>query len=276
MTKINPLTRLYAVFGRPVGHSMSPLMHNHWFGRLKQDAVYLAFDVDRIDRAMAAMRHLNISGASVTIPFKSAVMDCLDAVDPLARRIGAVNTVINRDGVLTGYNTDCSGAVTPLKKQISLNGALVAVLGAGGAARAVGFGVVEEGAHVIIVNRNSTRGQALADHLKARFIALERFSPDGVDVVVNTTSVGMVPDAGHSPIAESQIISTMTVMDVVYHPVCTRLLQMARQKGCRVIDGVDMFVGQGAEQFRLFTGHTPGVDDMKDIIIKELSANETD
>ncbi len=267
----NTATQLYAVFGNPVAHSMGPLMHNTWFNTCNVNAVYMAFAIDDIHQGMAAMRTLNIKGASITIPFKEKILDCLDGVDPVAGDIGAVNTVVNRNGELWGYNTDCAGAVDPLKQISSLAGKSVYILGAGGAARAVAFGVAREQGRVVIVNRNEKRGKCLADHVKGSFVNWNDFTGAHADIIINTTPLGMVPDIHLSPVDKKELNIDTVVMDIVYNPLDTRLLCDARRVGCKTVDGLSMFIHQGANQFRLFTGAEPPLELMKNTIIEAIS-----
>ena len=218
MISINSNTKLYAVVGDPIEHSLSPIMHNRAFSYLGYNAVYLAFRVKDPAGAVTGMRALNINGLSVTIPHKVAVMAYLDEIDPIAERIGAVNTVVNREGVLYGYNTDAWGAVKSLEdqaKQTPIKGAVVGILGAGGAARAIGFGLASEGARVTIINRTREKGENLARDLGAEFQPLTPALHLDCDVLVNTTPIGMTPNTGSSPIASNALKKEMVVMDIV-------------------------------------------------------------
>jgi shikimate dehydrogenase len=248
-------------------------MHNRAFSHVGCNAVYLAFEVKDIAGAVSGIRALNIGGVSVTIPHKVSVMAHLDDIDQTAARIGAVNTVVNREGVLHGYNTDAGGAVKALKDQTdqaSIAGASVCIVGAGGAARAIGFGLVSEGARVMVINRTREKGEALAHSLGAEFQPL---SPDiqlNCDILVNTTPIGMTPMVGVSPIPASAIKRNMVVMDIVYNPIATRLLRDAEAIGCATIDGAVMFVNQGAFQFELWTGRTAPIKVMRDAVLERL------
>lgn len=250
---------LFGVIGHPIGHSLSPLMHNAALDHAGVDAVYLAFDVTDLAGAMAGVRALNIRGLSVTIPHKEAVMDYLDEVDPRAGRIGAVNTVDNRDGWLTGYNTDAAGAMAALSEIVDVGGADAAVLGAGGAARAIGFAIREAGGRVTILNRSREKGEGLAKAIGAAFRPLSDFRGRDYGVVVNTTSVGMHPDINEIPVPETELHDGMAVMDIVYNPLRTAFLAAAEKRRCRTIDGLAMFVRQGAAQFERWTGQTAPV-----------------
>lgn len=253
-------TALFGVIGHPIGHSLSPLMHNAALDHAGVDAVYLAFDVTDLAGALAGVRALSIRGLSVTIPHKEAVMAHLDVLDPLAERIGAVNTIDNRDGRLTGYNTDAAGALAALSGVVDIAGVDVAVLGAGGAARAIGFAVREAGGRVTILNRSREKGERLAEDIGAAFRPLAEFRGRRRGVVINTTSVGMHPHADEIPVPEKELAEGMVVMDIVYNPLRTRLLASAESRGCRTIDGLAMFVRQGAAQFELWTGEKAPVD----------------
>lgn len=261
---INTQTRLFGVIGNPVAHSLGPTMHNAALQAMDYPAVYLAFHVEDPAGAVTAVRALNIGGLSVTIPHKVAIMDHLDNVDSLAERIGAVNTVVNDNGCLTGYNTDCYGAMAGLKEKTGLKGKRAALIGAGGAARAVGFGLREEGAAVVVYNRSEERGKALAQVMGADFRPWQDLGKmDDIDIIVNTTSVGMVPNTNASPMPEEALRERMVVMDIVYTPLSTQLLQQAEAKGCRTIDGLTMFILQGARQLELWTGRPAPVDIMR-------------
>lgn len=263
---IDAATRLYCVFGNPVRHSKGPLIHNEAFKDKSINAVYLAFEVQDAAKAVQAVRTLDIQGASVTIPFKESIMAHIDWIDPLARAIGAVNTIVNEDGVLKGYNTDCLAAVVPLVP-LGISGKTVCIVGAGGAARAVAHGIAAENGDIIITNRTEEKGQALAETVNARFIPANEMAKIQADVVINTTSIGMTPKADQISFPPEALTSEMVVMDVVYTPLRTRLLDAAEQKGCTTIDGLSMFIAQAAAQFELWTGITPDTDLMRGNIL---------
>lgn len=270
--KIDSQTSLYAVFGNPVGHSLSPVMHNKAFAETRYNGVYLAFGVMDIDAAMAAVRSIGIKGISVTIPHKIAVMRSLDEIDDQARRIGAVNTVANREGKLWGYNSDGQGAVRALMETTTVPGADVAIIGAGGAARAIGFGVIDQGARVTIISRSIEKGEGLAKDLEGDFKPLGGLEHVSADILINTTPVGMIPRTEDMPLSPGLLRKDMLVMDIVYNPVQTAFLKHARQTGCRTIDGVAMFVYQGAFQFTLWTGMEAPVETMRKAVYAALNA----
>ncbi|MDF1593436.1 MAG: shikimate dehydrogenase [Desulfobacterales bacterium] len=270
--EIDAQTSLYAVFGNPVGHSLSPVMHNKAFAETGFNGVYLAFRVIDIKAALYAVRAMDMKGISVTIPHKIAVMNLLDEIDDQSRRIGAVNTVINREGRLRGYNSDGQGAVRALMEKTKVSGAEIAVIGAGGAARAIGFGLIDQGARVTIINRGTEKGEGLAKDLGGDFKPLSGLGNISADILINTTPVGMVPRTEDMPLLPGLLRKDMLVMDIVYNPVQTALLKHARQTGCRTIDGVAMFVYQGAFQFTLWTGMEAPVETMRKTVYAALNA----
>ena len=251
---IDQQTDLYGVVGYPVGHSLSPTMQNAAFSSSGVNAVYLAFDTEDIDGCIKGMRALGLRGMSVTIPHKSAVIPMLDEVDGLAQKIGAVNTIVNHDGLLVGYNTDAMGALKALEEKMDLSGRTCLIVGAGGAARAIGFSLKERGIHLTIANRSTGRGQDLAGSLGCPFVPLKEMEVVQADLLIQTTPVGMFPLVEKCIIAPEALKKGMVVMDIVYNPLETKLLTMARDRGCLTIDGLSMFIHQGAEQFKLWTG----------------------
>ena len=271
---IDTNTQLFGVIGNPVAHSLGPSMHNAALQAMGYPAVYLAFKVDDPAGAVTAVRALGLGGLSVTIPHKVSIMEHLDKIDPLAHQIGAVNTVVNRNGVLTGYNTDCYGAVAALQEKTDLTGKRAAVLGAGGAARALCFSLKSEGADVVIYNRNTDRGKALALALDVEFRPLndliETDTALDADLVINTTSVGMTPDVDNSPLPKKALASYMVVMDIVYTPLETKLLKIARTAGCTTVDGLTMFILQGVRQLELWTGLKPPIATMRRVVEEVL------
>ncbi len=268
------MPELYGVIGQPIAHSLSPLMHNTAFVATGYKAYFTAFAVDDLAAAIAGVRALRITGVSVTLPHKSSVIKYLDWVAPEALEIAAVNTIVNRAGRLCGYNTDVAGALNALTKKVDLVGKRVLILGAGGAARALVYGAVKAGAQVMIANRTPERGRKLAKEFGAEFLTaaeLVEFSPE---VLVNTTSLGMVPNVTALPVPESFISSDMVVMDIVYNPLKTRLLEVAELNGAVTVDGLEMFVGQGARQFELWTGEKAPVKKMRDVVFEHLSSEK--
>jgi shikimate dehydrogenase len=265
------LPPVYAVFGDPVSHSLSPVMHNSALAQTGREGVYLAFRVKDIAAAVNGVRALDIRGVSITIPHKVDVMRYLEQIDALARKIGAVNTIVNRQGTLCGYNSDCAGAVKALAEKTGIHGKEVAVIGAGGGARAVGFGIRQEGGRLTIINRSKERGESLAADLDCEFKPLAEVRRLPYSIVINATSAGMTPHETHTPLNAMLLQGGMIVMDLVYNPLKTCLLREAEKRGCTTIDGVAMFVHQGAVQFELWTGQKAPVDIMRKVVLEVLS-----
>lgn len=252
---ISAQTALCGIVLHPAGHTRSPAMHNAAFADRGIDAVYLAFDVapENLGAAIAGARAIGIRQLAVSIPHKEMVTAHLDEVDRVAREIGAVNTVTLKAGRLEGTNTDWIGAVRALERERELKGLRAVVLGAGGAARAVVYGLQQRGAVVTILNRTAERAHALADALGASGAGtLDDLARSPHDILVNTTAVGLRNDA--SPIAAESISPDSVVMDAVYDPEETRLLRDARSRGARIVPGKWMLVYQAAEQFEAWTG----------------------
>lgn len=268
--KIDQHTILYGVLGRPVGHSLSPTMHNAAFSAKGINAVYLAFETEDLEGAVRGLKALNIKGASITIPFKSQIIPYLDEIDPLASRIGAINTIVNRDRRLMGFNTDASGALRALEERIALSGKSCLIIGAGGAARAIGTALKEKGVNISIANRSPDRGNSLAASLECPFVQLKDLGDTKTDLMIQTTPVGMYPDVDLCPIPEHMLKKGSVVMDVIYNPIETKLLKLAKRNGCHTINGIHMFVFQGSEQFRMWTGLDPPIDVMTRSVRKAL------
>jgi shikimate dehydrogenase len=275
--KIDGKTRPYGIIGNPVSHSLSPAMHNAAFAALGENRVYLPFPVDDIGAAMLGLRGLKISGVSVTIPHKEAVIPYLDGIDPVAERIGAVNTIKceQLDGTtqLRGYNTDWLGAVRPLKERMPLQGTAAVILGAGGAARAIGFGLLEEGAEITLCSRTASRGRKLAADLGCRWSPLEEAGSLKGEILINATSIGMAPLQQKSPVAADILKNYKVVMDIVYVPLTTRLLADAYRSGCTTINGLEMLLYQGVAQFELWTGLEAPVEVMRKVLLEAVAVD---
>jgi 3-dehydroquinate dehydratase/shikimate dehydrogenase len=255
---IGPSTRVYGVIANPVAHSMSPAIHNAAFHHCGIDAVYLPFRVDDPADFIPAYKELPVEGYSVTIPHKEAVIPLLDEVQPLATRIGAVNTVVARGDRLCGSNTDWSAAVAAIESGLpegeSLGGKTVLLLGAGGASRAIAFGLAERGCRVVLANRTHERAVRLAADVACESVDLADVASVPYDILVNGTSLGMHPRVDATPLDRGLLRPGSLVFDSVYNPLETRLLREAREAGCRTVDGLSMFVNQAAAQFELWTG----------------------
>lgn len=276
------MKRCYIV-GYPVEHSMSPAMHNAAFKALGFDAEYKLAPVKpgQLVTFIDKLRDNEVLGANVTIPHKVEVMRHLDHIDETARAIGAVNTIVHRDGRLYGYNTDSTGGVEALtEKYGSLKDRNVTILGAGGASRAITYQVSRVDCKVTVLNRSVERARNLVDDLRPQTLAELRYGGltqlpgviDDTDVLINTTSVGMSPNVSNSPVPEGLLHGGLFVYDVVYNPVKTRLLRDAEAKGAGTLSGVKMLVYQGAEAFRMWTGVEPPVELMQRVVEERLGA----
>uniref|UniRef100_A0A7V6A1N2 Shikimate dehydrogenase (NADP(+)) n=1 Tax=Desulfobacca acetoxidans TaxID=60893 RepID=A0A7V6A1N2_9BACT len=273
-TTINGATQIYGILGRPVAHSLSPAMHNAAFRYVGLNAVYVAFPVADLANAVAGLRGLQIRGASVTIPFKEVIIPFLDDIDPQAAGIGAVNTVVNRDGRLRGYNTDWLGAVLALEEKTGIAGKRVLILGAGGASRAIVFGIQEKGGQAAVTDVDTNKALALARQLGAEAVASDRLGQYPADILINATPVGMEHRSGDIPIDPSLLERFQVVMDIVYKPLQTRLLQEATHRGCQVIDGLRMLIHQATGQFTLWTGRPAPLEIMADAAYGSLSEGQ--
>jgi shikimate dehydrogenase len=268
---INAHTQLYGIIGDPVQHSLSPILHNKAFKRMGLNAVYLVFEVEDLEEAIRGIRGLGIRGVSVTLPFKTQVLPFLDRVEAVAEKIKAVNTIANEGGRLVGYNTDWRGALEALEEKVDLKGKKILLLGAGGAARAIGFGLKKRGCQTIISNRSLDKANELAKALGFICMPLSSINKPKIDVIINATSVGMSPHHADSPVPRRFLKEGMVVMDIVYQPLKTQLLQDAEEQGCRTIDGLEMFVRQGAGQLEIWTGQKLDIHQMKEDLSRELS-----
>ncbi len=286
---ISGKTIVCGVIGDPIEHTMSPMMHNAAFKTLRLDYAYVPFKVKSLElkKAIEGIRGLNIRGLNVTIPHKVAVMQFLDRIDPLAEKIGAVNTIVNDAGILTGYNTDATGFLQTLHdKDIDPREKRVILLGAGGAARALGNILAEERAQITILNRKQELSWAedlahrLIHYYKADVNTGElthenvQRAIDGADILVNATSIGMSPDDDQTPAPADLLGANLTVFDVVYNPLQTRLLREAKTAGARTIDGLEMLVWQGAIAFEKWTGEKAPVDVMRQSVQSLLQKDE--
>jgi shikimate dehydrogenase len=272
--QIGAKTRVFGVIGNPVAHSMSPLMHNRAMALTGFNGIYVAFRAPDISAAISGLRALGIRGASITIPHKQAVIPLLDEIDDEARRIGAVNTIaVDPEGRLLGANTDGRGALAALEAHIRVAGKAVLLVGAGGAASAIGASIVAAGARLTLLNRSDNTGRALARRLGCDFVPLSQAHKADGEILINTTPVGMWPGVDRMPIPRTMLQPGMVVMDIVYNPLRTRLLQTARSQGCTVLDGLGMFVRQGALQFEMWTGRPAPVEQMRLAVAAALESD---
>jgi shikimate dehydrogenase len=286
---ISGKTKICALIGNPVEHTMSPVMHNTAFRKLGLDYVYLPFRVkaEGLPQAVEGLRALNVRGFNVTIPHKVSVMPLLDELDPLAERIGAVNTVVNDEGKLKGYNTDAAGFLRALLEcGVKPEGKRVVVLGAGGASRAISYILAENGAQLTILNRKLELDWAediagLIRDILGKEVNVLELLPDylasaleGAQLLVNATSVGMSPNSEASPVPAGLLNDKLAVFDVIYNPIKTRLLKEADEAGARTMGGIDMLAWQGALAFEKWTGQKAPVDLMRREAVKMLEAHE--
>ncbi len=276
MTLAHGKPEVFGLLGNPIGHSLSPLMHNAAFARMGIEAAYIPFRVVHLKDALRGIRGLDIRGVSVTLPFKTGVMSHLDEVEASARQMGAANTVLNQEGRLSGHNTDWMGLVFALRERLEIQGKSFVILGAGGAARAALFGILKDGGIPVIVNRSAERGEALAHEFGCRFLPLSEVRNLQADCLINATPVGMVPNADQMPIPAASLKGFQWVMDMIYNPIETRLLREAGEAGCSAINGLGMFVHQGAEQIKLWTGMEPPRAYMREVVQEELQRRHGD
>jgi len=280
---IGARTNILCVIGHPIEHSMSPVMHNAALNDLSLDYVYLAFDIHPKDlkKAVLGYKKSNVTGINVTIPHKEAIIRYLDELDPLSKQIGAVNTIKNEGGVLLGRNTDALGAKKALLDAgFIIEGKKALILGAGGAARAISFALSEKIDEIFICNRTEERSIKLAKDLqdKTKIKATGknmsektlRTLVDSVDILINTTPIGMYPKIDTSPISKDLLNENLFIFDIIYNPLQTRLLKDARETGSKTLNGLDMFINQGALAFKWWTGKKPDVKLMKKKIIEQL------
>jgi 3-dehydroquinate dehydratase/shikimate dehydrogenase len=269
---LHPKTRLYAVIGDPVAHSLSPLMHNAGFAARQTNAVYVPFHVRDLSDFLAAIESFHIAGFSITIPHKERILRYLDHCDPLAAQIGAVNTVVVRAGKLYGYNTDFAGVLRSIERRLPLASTSVLLVGAGGAARAAAFALARAGSAVTIWARRPQQSRALARAIGGEAVERSEIARRSFDAILNCTPVGMHPGRG-SPL-ESRELNCSLLMDLIYRPLKTELLRRAERRGIETISGVDMFVAQGVAQWELWTGQPAPKGVMRRVVVAALQKEE--
>jgi shikimate dehydrogenase len=269
-------TRVCCLIGDPVEHSLSPLVHNAGYKALGLNYAYLSFKVSDIKQAVEGIRGLGIRGASVTIPHKTGVLKYLDKLEPLAERIGAVNTIVNDGGVLSGYNTDGDGAVKALEEVTNLKDKKAVLIGAGGAALAIASGLKAKGVRLVALNRTESKARELAEKVGAEGYGnlkeLAKIAP--ADILINATSVGMWPKINQSIVPGELLHNRLTVFDIVYNPRETRLIAEAREKGCTIVYGYKMLLYQAAAQFELFTGLKAPLEAMESALAQALEGGK--
>lgn len=282
-------TRIIALFGNPVGHSISPAIHNAAFTRAGLNYIYIPFELkeNQLERALNSFDCFRIEGANVTVPYKTDVIKYLDELDEKARLMGAVNVISYCDGKLKGYNTDGDGFLMSLKENagITPEGHTILILGGGGAARAIAFSLaIHRAKRVYIANRTYERAAKLSEEINraAKGAAVPiHFDYDSLkavsykaDIIVNATTVGMSPHTDESPVPIKIIHSSQLVCDVVYNPIMTRLLREASDKGCDVLTGLGMFIYQAIESFKIWTGIEPDYDELYEIAYRKLADSD--
>src|ERR1700723_340828 len=268
--QVDAATKIYGVAGNPIKSSLSPVMMNTAFRRETVNAVYLALQTNKIADLLKLVNEIPIQGLSVTMPLKQEIMEHLEKTDPLSAKIGACNTVLRaQDGKLYGFNTDVAGIIGPLEKRMSLRGAKALVLGAGGAARAAVFGLRDKGADVFILNRTPETAQKLARQSGSKTIKNDALAKTSFDVIINATPIGMA-GIKSAQMLEAKDLNTKLVFELVYNPLETPLLRLARQQSIPIITGIEMFVQQGARQFEIWTGKPAPEEEMLRVVIHAL------
>jgi len=281
---ISERTAVFAVIGDPIAQSKSPLIHNAAYRKLGLNAVYVPIRVppDLLQESLKELERLSVAGFSVTIPHKEGVLQYAEQMDEATDLMGAANTLFRRDGRWFATNTDAPAAISAIQDGLRKAGSIpdlaarkVLILGAGGAARAVGHGLLQQGAVVTLTNRSRDRGKSLAAELGCQFTSWENRGSEICDVLVNCTSVGMHPNIDESPFEQHWLSDSTLVFDTVYNPEQTLLLKQARDRGCASVSGVEMFIRQAALQFELFTGYEAPVEYMTETLRRSNAAART-
>jgi 3-dehydroquinate dehydratase/shikimate dehydrogenase len=268
-------SEVYGVIGSPIGHSLSPLLHNTGFVAANRDAVYLPFLVERIEEFLDAIASFALRGFSITIPHKQSIMKYLAECEPMAEKIAAVNTVVvGRNGKLHGSNTDYRGVLRALEGKLKLRDARALVFGAGGSARAAAFALAHAGAEVLICARRESAARELARACGGQAMARRHLKYAQLELIVNATPLGMYPNAEVSPLAKEEL-NCGVVLDLIYRPLKTKLLHMAAQKGIKTVGGAEMFLAQGFAQFELFTGKPAPEAAMRSAVMAKLRAGDS-
>ena len=263
-------TKLNAVIGCPLEHSLSPILHTSVYELLGIDAIMLAFPSTDLPSLVQSIRTLPIHLTAVTIPHKEKIMAYLDIIDEEEKEIGSVNTIVNQGGVLHGYNTDVIGIQNAFYG-ISMQDKKVLIIGAGGVARAASWVVKKNGGHLSYLNRTHEKAQALQNVFGGEVLMQDEVKNKNFDIIINTTSVGMHPNSAEAPLANFSFVPHQVVFDCVYNPRETQLLREARKAGAKTINGIDMFSEQAFAQIHLWTGkEVPGEIKIK---IKQIIEN---
>ena len=277
--ELNRDTQVFGVLGDPIGHSLSPLLHNTAMKQIGFNGVYLPLRVtpDQFSSTLDAFSWLNVRGYSVTIPHKEAALAKANRCEEIVRQIGAANTLsLDENGQWEAGNTDFQAALDSLELALqpgeSLEGKRILMLGAGGVARAIGLGVTRRGAVLVIASRTTDRAKALAESLGCRHLTWENRGSEYADILINCTPIGMHPNLNESPFQENWLRDEMIVFDTIYNPENTLLLKEARARQCRTVSGIEMFVRQAAAQFQRFTGQAAPLETLKESLRQGISA----
>jgi len=263
--------KVYGVIGNPISKSMGYLIHNRAFREINSDDIYVSFLVENVEKFFITFKDF-FSGLSVTMPAKENIIPLLDNVDSTARSIGSVNTVVQEEGRWVGYNTDYSGAIAALETHTSLINKNVLIIGSGGTARAIGYGVQEKDARLTVTyNQNKERAESLAQELGCEFVHYRDAGTRSIDILINCSPVGMNPNINETPFLARDLKKEMVVFDSVYNPLETRLLREAKAAGCTVISGSELFINQAAKQFELWTGKVAPIEAMRQALMEKLT-----
>lgn len=266
-------TAVYGVIGDPIGHSLSPVLHNTGYRDRGTDAIFLPFLVRDLRDFLKAIGELGIRGFSVTLPHKQTILKYLSACEPLAAKMGAVNTVtVGRDGALYGCNTDHLGVLGALETQMRVAGSRILILGAGGSARSAAFVLAREGADVFICARRDTAAKSLAREASGEVMARRALRGERFDAILNATPVGMLPNVSDSPLAAGEL-NCEIAMDFVYRPVRTKFLQIAARKRIVTLSGVEMFLRQGIAQWEMWIKRKAPEKPMRRAVLAALKAD---
>jgi 3-dehydroquinate dehydratase / shikimate dehydrogenase len=273
--RLNAKTQIYGVIGDPIGHSLSPHLHNAGFQARRVNAVFLPFLVPDLRDFLGTVSQFKISGLAVTIPHKQTIIRHLDGCDPVAQAIGAVNTVVVRgNSKLYGYNTDYVGVLRALERRIPLNGSRVLIFGAGGSARAVAFALARAGSIVCVCARRAKQAAALARDVGGETIPRASLRREYFDAIVNTTPVGMYPDVADSPL-DARELNCRLLFDLIYRPRVTKLMQLAARRGIENVSGLDMFIAQGIAQWEIWMGQRAPLAPMRRAVLRALASEES-
>ncbi len=273
---IDASTTVCCLIGDPVEHSLSPIVHNRGYEVLGLNFIYVAFRVKDVKLAINSIKGLGIRGVSITMPHKVNAMKYIDNIDDTAQEIGAINTIVNNDGVLSGFNTDYGAALKAIEEKTTIEGKKAVLLGGGGAGLAIATGLKRNGADLVIIDKIKEKAEELAMLVGAEsFGGLDQLPEIGsADILINATPVGMWPRINESVVPRELLHQKLTVFEVIYHPRETRMITEAKEAGCTIVYGYKMFLYQAAMQFELFTGQQAPLLDMEQVLIKALEGDE--